>query len=106
MGAVACERHGTHAGLLSCGHVHEAVASSVALGPFSICRFDLSGHGREALEHIICADCVAKFDLSPAELIPENVWADDYKFPLVYPLCAACFLEWRNGVQNEPVPSA
>ncbi len=99
MGAVACERRGTHPGLLSCDHVHEAVANTTLLRSLAVHRFDIAGNGSTVVEHMLCAECAVQFGLSPGELIPEAVWGDERKFPYVYPLCAACFLEWRNQVQ-------
>jgi hypothetical protein len=106
MGVVACERHGTHPGLLSCDHVSQAVANSAVLPSVDNYRFDLTGDGTTVLDHMICGECAARFGLSPSELISESVWEDERRFPYVCPVCAACFLEWRNGVQDGVVPNA
>jgi hypothetical protein len=100
MGAVACERHGTHPGLLSCDHVHEAVSNSIPLASLDIYRVDLLDDGTQLIDHMLCGKCAAQFGLAPSEPIPSASWEDDRKFPYVCPVCAACFLEWRNGVQG------
>ena len=42
MGAVSCNKHGTHPGPLCCDHIREAVYRSSAAIPFGIYRFDLT----------------------------------------------------------------
>jgi hypothetical protein len=95
VGAVACERHGTHPGVLCCDHVGEAVASSRPFLSFDNYRVDVVIDGAEPLNHLLCNKCAERFALSPRELIPKAVWADASRFPYVWPVCAGCFLEWR-----------
>ena len=95
MGAVDCQKHGTQVGWLCCDHVREAVGVLAPLIPFGVYRFDVTGDGETLLKHMICTACAAKFGLSVDELISEEVWGDDARFPYVCPTCEKCFAEWR-----------
>jgi hypothetical protein len=82
VGAIACERHGTHPGLLTCDHVSEAVANSTPLPDLQNYRLNVSG---EPLDHMLCGACAAQLGFSHGEPISDAC-----------PVCVACFLEWRN----------
>lgn len=78
MGAVRCEKHGTHvAGPLCCDHVRKAVAYSMAAIPFGIYRCDLLGDGTLMQPNMLCTDCASKFGLSVDETISQELWLDD-----------------------------
>jgi hypothetical protein len=94
VGAVSCEKHGTHPGPLCCDHVREAVYGATAIIPFGIYRFDIMGDGKDLLLHMLCTDCASKFGLSVDELISEEVWSSEERFPYVCPTCTHCFAEW------------
>jgi hypothetical protein len=96
MGRVACERHGSHAGLLCCNHVYEAVIAGSHLESYENYRYDIDGTESNLLDHMICSACATRHQLSPNELIPDEVWSDEARFPKVFPICASCFVEWRS----------
>src|SRR5688500_187631 len=54
MGALQCERHGTHPGRLCCDHVREAVSNSTQNISFDKYQVDLMEDGSMALGHILC----------------------------------------------------
>jgi hypothetical protein len=95
MGAVRCDKHGTHvAGPSCCDHVRTAVYRSLPLIPFGNYRFDVLGDGTLIAGDLLCADCASKCGLSVDEIASAEVWTDDERFPSVCPVCAQCFKEW------------
>ena len=95
MGAVKCEKHGTHvAGPFCCDHVRLAVDYAKPLIPFGIYRADLLDDGTMVVRHTLCSECASKFGLSADEVISGEVCADKDRFPYVCPTCAQCFKEW------------
>lgn len=93
MGAVACERHGTHPGLLCCDHVREALARGT---PPSFATYRLLLDDVE-VRHLICAECADRFSLTPQEPIPEALWEEE-TFPYVAPACVSCLNEWARAL--------
>lgn len=99
MGAVKCEKHGTHvAGPFCCDHVRKAVSYSMPLIPFGIYRGDVLGDGTMIVGHWLCTECASKFDLLLDEVVTEEVWGNDERFPYVCPVCAQCFKEWVRRI--------
>jgi hypothetical protein len=95
VGAVACPKHGTHPGILCCDHVREGCKTGtfVALDTYWV---DLSGDGKEPLDHLLCADCAERFHLSTSGLIDGDVWEDKSRFPYVCPTCEHCLRGWLS----------
>lgn len=96
MGAVACAKHGTHPGMPCCDHVREGCQNFGAVIPLNTYWVDLVGDGRELLDHLICADCAARFHLSTSSPIDGDVWEDASRFPNVAPTCEHCLMEWQR----------
>jgi hypothetical protein len=97
MGAVQCERHGTHPGRLCCDHVREAVSNSTQRISFDKYQVDLIGDGSMPLEHLLCVDCARAFGLSDSDVISAEVWEDASRFPYVCPVCTTCIREWSDA---------
>jgi hypothetical protein len=96
VGAVACAKHGTHPGILCCDHIREGCEGFGTVIPFSTYGVDLVGNGGELLDHLICADCAERFQLSTSSPIDGDVWEDKSRFPHVCPTCEHCLMEWRR----------
>ena len=97
MGAVRCQKHGTHvAGPFCCDHVRNAVYATSPI-PFGIYRGDLLGDGTMIVPHYLCAECASTFGLSVDEVVPEQILSDAERFPYVCPVCAQCFAEWTKS---------
>lgn len=96
MGAVECEKHGTHPGPLCCDHLRMAAEQVGADITFDVYRYDVLGDGVEFLAHLLCEECASKFNLRPSQLIPDDVWADEDRFPYVCPTCFYCLVEWSE----------
>ena len=97
MGAVQCERHGTHPGTLCCDHVGQAVSNSTQNISFDEYQVDLMEDGSMALGHILCVDCARTFVLPVSQVICGEVWEDASRFPDVYPVCTTCIIEWSSA---------
>jgi hypothetical protein len=97
VGAVACERHGTHPGVLCCDHVRSASETRAPLISFDSYRVDVTGDETELLDHLLCSACATRFHLSPSIQIPPAVWESEDKFPYVCPTCEQCLSEWRHA---------
>lgn len=95
MGAVRCDKHGTHvAGPLCCDHVREAAAHAAPLIPFGIYRVDMLDDGNMVVGHMLCTQCASRFGLTVDEIVSGEVWENPLRFPYVCPVCAECFKEW------------
>jgi hypothetical protein len=95
VGAVRCERHGTHvAGPFCCDHVREAVDYQKPIIPFGIYRADVLDDGTMIVGHWLCLECASKYGLSTEVIVSGEVCFDEGRFPYVCPTCAQCFKEW------------
>ena len=94
MGAVACEQHGTHPGLLCCDHVRNALDQRGLAPSFDTYRLLLDD---VEVHHLICAECAERFSLTPQEPIAEELWEEE-TFPDVAPACVSCLKEWARGL--------
>ena len=101
MGAVACEKHGTHPGVLGCDHVRLAAQVSGEAVSFDVYGCDVLGDGTAILKHLVCAACADQFGLSPSELIAEETCSDEERFPYVCPTCVHCLAQWTEK-HNKP----
>jgi hypothetical protein len=72
----------------------------MALIPFGNYRADVLGDGTMVVPHMLCTECASKFGLSVDELISDEVWISDDRFPYVCPTCAQCFAEWSAQEQR------
>jgi hypothetical protein len=106
MGAVACEKHGTHPGILSCDHVRLAAQVSGEAVAFDVYGFDMLGDAGDVIKHLICAACAARFGLSPSKLVTEEIWSDAVRFPYVCPACVHCVIQWAEKHNNPLQPIA
>lgn len=96
MGAVACNKHGTHPGRQCCDHVRVAAQQLGDDLPFDTYRGDLLDDATELLEFLICTPCARQFQLSLSETIPRDVCESAGRFPYVCPTCVHCLAEWAN----------
>ena len=97
MGAVACERHGTHPGVLCCEHIRAASEGQAPLISVVPYRVDMTGDGTEVLDHLLCRVCANRFRLSTSSPVPPEVWESKDRYPHVCPTCEQCLSEWQGA---------
>ena len=93
VGKVACGRHGTHVGILSCDHVRKRCEDQLAPPVFGSYRIDLMGDGRGDLDANVCAACAEQSGLRQDEIVGGKVFEDESRFPFVCPTCVQCIAE-------------
>ena len=96
MGAVACERHGTHPSVLCCDHVRLAVEGRSLPIAFGTYQADMSGDGTLLVDNLLCAACASRFNLPKSKPIAAEIWEREDKFPYTCPTCAECLSEWQH----------
>jgi len=96
VGAVACEKHGTHPGVLCCDHVRFASRAGSPLISFGSFNMDMTGDGTVLVGNLLCSECATRFHLSKSNSIPPEVWKSSDKFPYVCPACEQCLSEWQH----------
>ncbi len=93
MGKVICTKHGGIMGVLSCEHVERGTIQPLQRISFAKYRIDVLGDGTELLDTLICVSCATRFQLSPSEIVPAEVFENENRFPYVAPSCPTCIAE-------------
>ena len=96
MGAVACQKHGAHPGILCCDHVRVGAGSRSSIVSFVRYQLDLGEDRTTLAESLLCAACAETFSLSVSQPIALEVWKDPKRFPYVCPTCEQCLSEWQR----------
>ena len=96
MGLVQCKKHGYHSGPMCCEHTLDAIYGRGPRVKYENVKFDVSGDGKEILQHLICEDCIEKYSLNGNGYVEEKVWESEQLFPWVCPVCNECLKEYEE----------